>query len=105
GSFVHFYLIKKLLRPVHDLIEATKQLQKGDFPAPIKVDSEDEVGHLTEQFNRLISQLKVNEKERGKLINNISHEFRTPLSNLKDRKSTRLNSSHVSISYAVFCLK
>src|SRR5207249_12301747 len=25
--------------------------------------------------------------------------------NLTDRKSTRLNSSHVSISYAVFCLK
>src|SRR5438067_5167926 len=24
---------------------------------------------------------------------------------VKDRKSTRLNSSHVSISYAVFCLK
>src|SRR5207249_9478372 len=27
------------------------------------------------------------------------------LSSLPDRKSTRLNSSHVSISYAVFCLK
>src|SRR5437868_7683194 len=25
--------------------------------------------------------------------------------NTEDRKSTRLNSSHVSISYAVFCLK
>src|SRR5207249_10460105 len=25
--------------------------------------------------------------------------------NILDRKSTRLNSSHVSISYAVFCLK
>src|SRR5690242_20835455 len=25
--------------------------------------------------------------------------------NVKDRKSTRLNSSHMSISYAVFCLK
>src|SRR5437870_13688088 len=25
--------------------------------------------------------------------------------NLLDRKSTRLNSSHVAISYAVFCLK
>src|SRR5438067_4777698 len=24
---------------------------------------------------------------------------------MRDRKSTRLNSSHVSISYAVFCLK
>src|SRR5207249_9605046 len=27
------------------------------------------------------------------------------LAPLEDRKSTRLNSSHVSISYAVFCLK
>src|SRR5690625_6365556 len=27
------------------------------------------------------------------------------LSILEDRKSTRLNSSHVAISYAVFCLK
>src|SRR3712207_7892995 len=25
--------------------------------------------------------------------------------NIKDRKSTRLNSSHANISYAVFCLK
>src|SRR5207249_5190210 len=27
------------------------------------------------------------------------------LATMRDRKSTRLNSSHVSISYAVFCLK
>src|SRR5699024_11718349 len=27
------------------------------------------------------------------------------MNDLEDRKSTRLNSSHVSISYAVFCLK
>src|SRR5437868_12649943 len=30
---------------------------------------------------------------------------RSPLRRRRDRKSTRLNSSHVSISYAVFCLK
>src|SRR5690242_21777322 len=29
----------------------------------------------------------------------------TVLAALEDRKSTRLNSSHMSISYAVFCLK
>src|SRR3712207_8884415 len=29
----------------------------------------------------------------------------TPLATLEDRKSTRLNSSHANISYAVFCLK
>src|SRR5690554_7461930 len=28
-----------------------------------------------------------------------------PLDLMQDRKSTRLNSSHVRISYAVFCLK
>src|SRR5437660_9816840 len=28
-----------------------------------------------------------------------------PKSIVRDRKSTRLNSSHVAISYAVFCLK
>src|SRR5437773_9459825 len=28
-----------------------------------------------------------------------------PLATSKDRKSTRLNSSHITISYAVFCLK
>src|SRR5437870_11475086 len=28
-----------------------------------------------------------------------------PRTNAPDRKSTRLNSSHVAISYAVFCLK
>src|SRR5699024_12864006 len=31
--------------------------------------------------------------------------LREPPGGLQDRKSTRLNSSHVSISYAVFCLK
>src|SRR3989442_11793464 len=34
------------------------------------------------------------------------HEFSPALRRaLQDRKSTRLNSSHVRISYAVFCLK
>src|SRR5690349_23730813 len=31
--------------------------------------------------------------------------LRHPQNLLRDRKSTRLNSSHVEISYAVFCLK
>src|SRR5690625_6702384 len=32
-------------------------------------------------------------------------EYTDPLPQALDRKSTRLNSSHVAISYAVFCLK
>src|SRR5437868_7928470 len=34
-----------------------------------------------------------------------SSQAQAHIRNTQDRKSTRLNSSHVSISYAVFCLK
>src|SRR3989454_4614602 len=36
---------------------------------------------------------------------NFPAEIRAPAGTLLDRKSTRLNSSHLVISYAVFCLK
>src|SRR5437868_12018846 len=36
----------------------------------------------------------------GRLLRELRHA-----ADARDRKSTRLNSSHVSISYAVFCLK
>src|SRR5699024_6607626 len=39
------------------------------------------------------------------LMKNINLSFSIGYLILTDRKSTRLNSSHVSISYAVFCLK
>src|SRR5690242_20780340 len=38
--------------------------------------------------------------ERDRLLRDLQN-----LSDFRDRKSTRLNSSHMSISYAVFCLK
>src|SRR5690242_3094167 len=43
----------------------------------------------------------------GKTITYIQINLHFPevTSNGRDRKSTRLNSSHMSISYAVFCLK
>src|SRR5690625_5750164 len=43
----------------------------------------------------------------GKLINVLKFRTMHPYSEYlqEDRKSTRLNSSHVAISYAVFCLK
>src|SRR3712207_8043648 len=49
----------------------------------------------------------------GALAASVAHEFNNILTTiinyaklgLRDRKSTRLNSSHANISYAVFCLK
>src|SRR3712207_8354227 len=44
-------------------------------------------------------------RDRGKEVR-VQIDSSEPIPNLKlDRKSTRLNSSHANISYAVFCLK
>src|SRR5438874_7781378 len=47
-------------------------------------------------------------RSRGRFARDCTTRFRpasTPPFTTIDRKSTRLNSSHVEISYAVFCLK
>src|SRR5256885_9079725 len=60
-------------------------------------------------YTTLFRSLHVEGKE--KRCERPKPDARYPLSNLKilivdeDRKSTRLNSSHLVISYAVFCLK
>src|SRR5690349_23384550 len=41
----------------------------------------------------------------SQLVMQIKIEVGTARASMIDRKSTRLNSSHVEISYAVFCLK
>src|SRR5580704_7028967 len=49
--------------------------------------------------NRSVSELFARDEEAGQQVSLPSSTLELP-----DRKSTRLNSSHPSISYAVFCL-
>src|SRR5438270_12935300 len=42
---------------------------------------------------------------RDRAVHEADHGQAAELFQLRDRKSTRLNSSHSQISYAVFCLK
>src|SRR5947199_6043170 len=44
-------------------------------------------------------------QQRDSLLGPESVYYRNLLASCEDRKSTRLNSSHLGISYAVFCLK
>src|SRR5699024_12452921 len=59
--------------------------------------------NLGEERGRRISSAK-SAFDRG-LIVNFHQDSPVVKPLMLDRKSTRLNSSHVSISYAVFCLK
>src|SRR5437773_4683417 len=45
------------------------------------------------------------EVDSRKLPGKLSASLPTEVKPAEDRKSTRLNSSHITISYAVFCLK
>src|SRR2546429_7071985 len=63
----------------------------------------DEVGHVGEAFVDLVLITRVATKEEIVHVEAIRHDL--VAHGLKDRKSTRLNSSHGYISYAVFCLK
>src|SRR5437667_3099183 len=43
--------------------------------------------------------------EDGRINRIVGCNLTRRVENARDRKSTRLNSSHITISYAVFCLK
>src|SRR5205085_3805263 len=45
------------------------------------------------------------DKHWERMRDEVPHVKRPPSEYIRDRKSTRLNSSHSQISYAVFCLK
>lgn len=83
GGSLHFYFTKKMIKPIRQIIESTKLAKKGHYPDPIKIHSKDEIGILVQHYNDLIFQLQKNELNRHKFVSNLSHEFRTPLSNLK----------------------
>lgn len=82
GGLVHFYFLKRIIHPINQLIDSTKLMQQGSYPDPILEKSNGEIGELIEQFNRLIHQMQTNEIHRTRLVADLSHEFRTPLTNL-----------------------
>src|SRR5207249_10788712 len=68
----------------------------------------DEVKDARDGGKQYIASLQARERERTGIASlkvGFNKVFGYYIEDLVDRKSTRLNSSHVSISYAVFCLK
>src|SRR5699024_11879614 len=66
----------------------------------VKVRTEHTAGH-----DRLDAAARAFLAENGLPEDTVDRLHPTLETSYQDRKSTRLNSSHVSISYAVFCLK
>src|SRR5690606_39528568 len=81
---------------LHDALPICERLARGIFPRFGKFECRHEIIQQTAQPLVLNDDFPPIRAERGTADIQSSQE---------DRKSTRLNSSHVKNSYAVFCLK
>ena len=80
---VSILLARQLIRPIRQLATGANKLASGDYDTRIKVTSQDELGELAVDFNKLSETLKKNEGLRRQWITDISHELRTPLAVLR----------------------
>src|SRR5690606_40377757 len=77
--------------------EGEKDNGSNQNPVPEEKDNEDEELVETDPYQFPLTGIGMQDESTQRAVSAM-------ISN-QDRKSTRLNSSHVKISYAVFCLK
>lgn len=83
AALAAWWLSRLLVTPLKRITAATHNLASGDYTVRIPITSKDEIGGLSEDFNRLAQALAHNEQLRRSFMADVSHELRTPLSVLK----------------------
>ena len=77
---VSLLLAHDLLKPIQSLNQAARRLASEDMPEPLPVETEDELGQLTQSFNEMVLALNQQKWLRRQMMADIAHELRTPLS-------------------------
>lgn len=75
----HFFIY----RPLRKIIDAATQYASGNLDYEIPVYTHDEIGFLSASLNYMSSQLKDMEDYQKKIVANVSHDFRSPLTSIK----------------------
>ncbi|MCI8836262.1 MAG: HAMP domain-containing protein [Ruminococcus sp.] len=70
-------------RPLRQITEAATQYASGNLDYEIPVYTQDEMGYLSASLNYMSSQLKDMEDYQKKIVANVSHDFRSPLTSIK----------------------
>ena len=69
--------------PLRKITRATEQFATGNFRYQLSVDSEDEIGYLAASLSYMAEELAQGEDNQKKLVANISHDFRSPLTSIR----------------------
>ncbi|MBK7720797.1 MAG: HAMP domain-containing histidine kinase [Austwickia sp.] len=75
GAFAAY----RLLRSLHRIQVATRRMAGGDYTAVVRAPAERELAALVQDVNTLGSALAETEARRTRLISEVAHEMRTPL--------------------------
>jgi two-component system sensor histidine kinase BaeS len=78
-TIVSILFSRRLTRPIKELAHAASSISKGDFKGRVSIKRHDEVGELSDTFNRMAQTLETHEALRRNLIADVAHELRTPL--------------------------
>ncbi len=78
-----FLLTRKVLRPLSQMTEVSRQIAAGDYGARVRVASQDEIGRLGNAFNDMADSLERVELMRKRIVADVAHELRTPLTNMR----------------------
>lgn len=69
--------------PLKQISEAAKQYASGNLDYEIPVYTRDEMGYLSASLNYMAVQLKDMDDYQKKIVANVSHDFRSPLTSIK----------------------
>ena len=73
------YVTRRLLTPLDAVRATTRRIAAGHYDARVEVPAEPEVAALAEDVNTLASALAETETRRVRLLGEVAHEMRTPL--------------------------
>jgi len=73
-------LTRHITQPLRLLTQGVGRIARGDFKHRVDVTTDDELGKLATSFNTMAANLDTNEQNRRRLMADIAHELRTPLS-------------------------
>lgn len=81
--FILFLIVNRfwqsIFNPLKKLQQQAVEVSQGNYSSRLDINSDDEVGQLTEAFNSMSDSLEQQEERKKEFTSNIVHELRTPL--------------------------